>query len=54
MLGLRLRGGFHVPFGNWFVEADVDFPLAGGSGAPNAFAEQSIVLATGVMVQLPD
>ncbi len=36
-----------------FLEADVDFPLAGGSGAPDPFAEHVLVLATGLLFHLP-
>lgn len=55
LLSLRLGGGVdvHTPIGKWFVEADVDLPLAGGTGAPDAFAEQQIVLATGLLFHLP-
>lgn len=56
MLALRLGAGVnlaHTPIGKWFVEADLDLPLAGGTGAPDAFSEQAIVLATGLMFHLP-
>jgi len=55
LLGLRLGAGFdfRVPFGKWFVEADVDFPLVGATGAPDAFAEQAFVIATGALFHLP-
>jgi hypothetical protein len=55
LLSLRLGAGIdaHTPIGKWFVEADVDLPLAGGTGAPDAFAEQALVLATGLLFHLP-
>jgi hypothetical protein len=57
-MDLRIGAGYswRVPFGKstrWFVEADVDFSLAGGTGVPNAFAGQAIVLATGLMFHVP-
>jgi len=55
VLGLRLGAGvdFHTSVGKYFIEADVDFPLAGGSGAPDPFSEQVLVLATGLLFHLP-
>ena len=55
LLSLRLGAGFdvHTSIGKWFVEADVDLPLAGSTGAPDAFAEQALVLATGLLFHLP-
>lgn len=55
LLSLRVGGGIdmHTPIGKWFVEADLDVPLVGGSGAPDAFAEQAVVLATGLLFHLP-
>jgi len=54
VLGLRLGAGFdvHLSFGKYFVEAAVDLPLAGGTGAPDAFATQTFVLATGLLFHL--
>lgn len=55
VLSLRLGAGVNLaktPIGKWFVEADLDFPLAGGD-APNPFQDQSIVLATGLLFHLP-
>ena len=43
----------HTSIGKWFVEADVDLPLVGGTGTPDAFAEQALVLATGLLFHLP-
>jgi len=55
LLSLRLGAGidFHTAIGKWFVEADLDLPLAGGTGAPDAFSEQELVLATGLLFHLP-
>lgn len=55
VFGLRLGAGidFHIPVGKYFIEADVDFPLAGASGAPDAFKTQTLSLATGVLFHLP-
>lgn len=54
LLSLRLGAGvdFHTPIGKYFIEADLDLPLAGGTGAPDAFAEQALVLATGLLFHL--
>lgn len=55
VLGFRAGVGvdFHLPFAKLFVEADLDLPLAGGSGAPDAFKTQTLSLATGLLFHLP-
>lgn len=56
-VGLRVGAGLDFaalsPRAKLFVEADLDLPLAGGSGAPDAFKRQTLVLATGVLFHLP-
>lgn len=51
-LGLRLGAGvdIHLGFAKLYLEADVDFPLTGGD--VDAFKEQELVLATGLMFHL--
>ncbi|MBV8760896.1 MAG: hypothetical protein JO257_26615 [Deltaproteobacteria bacterium] len=56
LLELRLGAGVNIAktsIGKWFVEADVDLPLVGGSTAPSAFSAQQLVLATGLLFHLP-
>jgi hypothetical protein len=56
VLSLRLGAGINMlrtPLGTWFLEADVDLPLAGAMGAPDAFSEQAVVLATGLLFHVP-
>jgi hypothetical protein len=54
VLGFRVGVGFdvHLPFGKYFAEAALDLPLVGGAGAPDAFATQTFVLATGLLFHL--
>lgn len=50
LAGLRLGAGLTFPLVLFkiYLEADADFPLAGGTGAPNAFSSQDISLGAGV------
>ncbi len=48
--GLRLGVGTTIglPIAKIYLEGDVDFPLFGGTGAPNAFSQQNLSLGAGV------
>lgn len=50
LAGLRVGAGLTLPLVLFkiYLEADADFPLAGGTGAPNAFSSQDISLGAGV------
>lgn len=52
ILQLRLGAGvdIHLGFAKLYIEADVDFPLAGDG--VDSFKEQELVLATGLMFHL--
>jgi hypothetical protein len=48
--GLRLGVGTNIglPVAKLYIEADADFPLFGGTGAPSAFSQQNLSLGAGV------
>lgn len=48
--GLRLGLGTTIglPVAKIYLEADADFPLFGGTNAPNAFSQQNLSLGAGV------
>lgn len=50
LAGLRLGAGLTLPLVLFklYLEADADFPLAGGAGAPGAFSAQDLSLGAGV------
>ena len=50
LAGLRVGAGLTFPLVLFkiYLEADADFPLAGGTGAPNAFSSQDFSLGAGV------
>src|SRR5207244_3649562 len=56
LFGVRFGLGtsFHLPIpqARLFVEADLDFPIAGGTGTPSAFNAQTLVLAAGILIHL--
>jgi len=47
---LRLGAGFNIPLVLFkiYVEGDLDFPLGGGSNAPNAFSAWALRLSAGL------
>jgi hypothetical protein len=47
---LRLGAGFTIPLVLFkiFIEGDADFPLGGGSNAPNAFSQWNLLLNAGL------
>ncbi len=51
--GLRLGVGTTIglPIAKIYIEGDADFPLFGGSGAPNAFSRQDLSLGAGVALR---
>jgi hypothetical protein len=56
LLQMRVGAGtlFKLPFpqAQLFVEADLDFALAGGDGTPSAFGQQTFSLAAGLLFHL--